>query len=138
MLVDFFWPMVRLRAPRMLPIYGNFILSVLWSYTVLIALAVGALWSFGILPRTAMPAMRFLPEWWGLTLAITYIAQALVASVIEHRYEPHMLRTLFWIIWYPMAFWMVSTATAVVALPRALLMPRSERTTWVSPDRGLR
>ena len=138
MLVDFFWPMVRLRAPRMLPIYGNFILSVLWSYTVLIALAVGALWSIGILPRTAMPAMRFLPEWWGLTLAITYISQALVASVIEHRYEPHMLRTLFWIIWYPMAFWMVSTATAVVALPRALLMPRSERTTWVSPDRGLR
>jgi hypothetical protein len=28
--------------------------------------------------------------------------------------------------------------TSVVALPRALLRPRKGRTTWVSPDRGLR
>ena len=49
-----------------------------------------------------------------------------------------MLRSLFWMIWYPLAFWMINTATAVVALPIALLRPRKERTTWVSPDRGLR
>ena len=49
-----------------------------------------------------------------------------------------MLRSLYWMIWYPIAFWMISTATTVVALPRAVLSPRKERTTWVSPDRGLR
>jgi biofilm PGA synthesis N-glycosyltransferase PgaC len=37
-----------------------------------------------------------------------------------------------------MAFWMLSAATAVVALPRALIRPRQSRTIWVSPDRGLR
>ena len=49
-----------------------------------------------------------------------------------------MLRSLYWVIWYPIAFWLISTATTVAALPRALLRPRKERTTWVSPDRGLR
>ena len=49
-----------------------------------------------------------------------------------------MLRSLFWMIWYPVAFWMLSAVTTVAALPRVLLQPRKERTTWVSPDRGLR
>ena len=47
-----------------------------------------------------------------------------------------MLRGLFWIIWYPLAFWLLSTLTTVAALPRALVRPR--RATWESPDRGLR
>ena len=79
-----------------------------------------------------------MPEWWGLTLAITYLAQALVAHLIERRYESNMLRHLFWIIWYPLAFWLLSALTTVVALPRAIFRPRAARTTWVSPDRGLR
>jgi biofilm PGA synthesis N-glycosyltransferase PgaC len=37
-----------------------------------------------------------------------------------------------------MAFWLISAATTVAALPLTLLRPRQERTTWVSPDRGLR
>jgi biofilm PGA synthesis N-glycosyltransferase PgaC len=61
-----------------------------------------------------------------------------VSQLLERRYEPDTLKSLFWIIWYPMAFWTISTLTTVVALPRALLRPRQARTTWVSPDRGLR
>jgi hypothetical protein len=34
----------------------------------------------------------------GKTLAGTYITQALVAHLIERRYEPGMLRNLFWIV----------------------------------------
>ena len=82
--------------------------------------------------------MRFLPEWWGMTLALTYILQAVTALMIEARYERGMRSAVFWIIWYPMAFWMLTTLTAIVGLPRAIFRPRRERTTWVSPDRGLR
>ena len=64
--------------------------------------------------------------------------QALVSHLLERRFEPDMLRSLFWMIWYPLAFWMVNTVTTVVALPRALMRPRNSRTTWVSPDRGFR
>lgn len=138
MLVDFLKPMARLRTPGLLPIYINFIISVIWSYTVLIALAAGAMANAGVFASTSLPTMRFLPEWWGLTLSLTYISQASIALLIEHRYERHLLRTVFWIIWYPLAFWLLSALTAVVAFPRALLRPRARRTTWISPDRGLR
>jgi biofilm PGA synthesis N-glycosyltransferase PgaC len=122
----------------MLPVYINFVLSVAWANLMVITLAIGAAWEFGLAPPEVLPGFRLVPEWWGLTLAITYLVQALASHLMERRYEPDMLRTLFWIIWYPLAFWLISTATTVVALPRGLLRPRKERTTWVSPDRGLR
>lgn len=138
MMIDFFRPIMTLQRPSMLPIYLNFGLSILWSYVMLFALLLGALWGFGFAPKSAVPAMRFLPEWWGTTLAVTYIAQTLTALLIESRYERRLPRTIFWVIWYPMAFWLLSTLTAVVSLPRAIFRPRLARTTWVSPDRGLR
>lgn len=138
MMVDFFKPMITLRQPSLIPTYLNTLLSVIWSYITVFCMLVGLLWVFGIAPPRWLPGFHLVPEWWGLTLALTYFAQALVSHLLETRYERGMLRTLFWMIWYPLAFWMISTATTVVALPSALLKPRKERTTWVSPDRGLR
>lgn len=138
MMVDFFWPMVRGKAPSLLPTYLNNLLSVVWSYVMLFSLCVGILWAVGLAPPAVLPGFQLVPEWWGLTLTITYLAQALVSHLVERRYEKDILKSLFWIIWYPLAFWMLSTATSVVALPRALFRPRKERTTWISPDRGLR
>lgn len=138
MMVDFFWPMVRGKAPSLLPTYINNLLSVAWSYVMLLSLGVGILWCFGLAPPAVLPGFQLVPEWWGLTLTITYFAQALVSHLVERRYEPDILKSLFWMIWYPIAFWMLGMATTVVALPRALFRPRQERTTWVSPDRGLR
>ena len=138
MMVDFFWPMVRGKAPSLLPTYLNNLLSVVWSYVMLCSLCVGILWAVGLAPPAVLPGFQLVPEWWGLTLTITYLAQALVSHLVERRYEKDILKSLFWIIWYPLAFWMLSTATSVVALPRALVRPRKERTTWISPDRGVR
>jgi biofilm PGA synthesis N-glycosyltransferase PgaC len=130
--------MVRCASPSLLPTYINYLLSMLWAYVMTFSLIIGILWTVGLAPPKVLPGFQLIPEWWGLTLTITYLAQALVSHLLERRFEPHMLRSLFWIIWYPMAFWMINTATAVAALPIALLRPRKERTTWVSPDRGLR
>jgi len=71
-------------------------------------------------------------------LTLTSFAQALVCALLESRYERGMLRSLFWMIWYPLAFWMLSAVTTAVALPRVLSQPKKEHTTWISPDRGLR
>ena len=136
MMVDFFRPMVSARAPSMWPTYLNFVVSLLWSYCMVFALAVGILWAAGVQMPTILPGFQLVPEWWGLTLAITYLAQALVSHLLERRYERDMLRGLFWIIWYPLAFWLINVFTSVAALPRVLLRPR--RSTWESPDRGLR
>jgi poly-beta-1,6-N-acetyl-D-glucosamine synthase len=105
---------------------------------VLGCLGVGLLWSVGLGPTRVLPAFRLVPEWWGLTLTLTYFSQALVSAGLESRYERGILQILFWMIWYPVAFWMLSAVTTAVALPRVLLQPTKERTTWVSPDRGLR
>jgi biofilm PGA synthesis N-glycosyltransferase PgaC len=136
MMVDFFWRIMTLRTPTLLPTYLNNLIAILWAYVMTVSLGVGLLWALGLAPTTVLPGFQLIPEWWGLTLTLTYLAQALVSHLIERRYEPNMLRSLFWIIWYPIAFWMISTATTVVALPRAILRPR--RATWTSPDRGLR
>jgi biofilm PGA synthesis N-glycosyltransferase PgaC len=130
--------MIAGLVPTLLPLYVNYLLSVIWSYIVLFCLGVGLLWSVELGPTQPLPAFRLVPEWWGLTLTLTYLLQALVSDFLESRYERGMLRSLFWVIWYPAAFWMLSAVTTAAALPRVLLQPRKERTTWVSPDRGLR
>jgi poly-beta-1,6-N-acetyl-D-glucosamine synthase len=136
MMIDYFSPMIRGRAPSLLPTYLNFVASLLWAYCMVFALSVGILWTIGVPLPTILPGFQLVPEWWGLTLTLTYLAQALVSHLVERRYEAHMMRGYFWIIWYPLAFWLLSTLTTVVALPRVLLRPR--RSTWESPDRGLR
>jgi biofilm PGA synthesis N-glycosyltransferase PgaC len=113
-------------------------LSVIWSYVMVGAIVWGSLRAIGFDPVPALPGFDLIPEWWGLVLALTYLLQAAVSQIVERRYEPDMLRSLFWIVWYPLAFWMLSTLSTVVGLPRALLRPRQVRTTWTSPDRGLR
>ena len=138
MMLAFFRPMIAGRAPSLLPTYINYVLSVIWSYLVLLCLALGLLWSVDLGPTRPLPQFRLIPEWWGLTLTLTYFAQALVSVLLESRYERGMLRSLFWMIWYPLAFWMLSAVTTAVALPRVLSQPKKERTTWISPDRGLR
>jgi len=138
MMQDYLAPMVRGRSPTLLPVYVNYLLSVVWSYCMLLTIGIGLLQSAGFDKDGILPGFSLIPEWWGLTLAVTYLAQALISQLVERRYEKNMLRSMFWIIWYPLAFWLISTMTTVVALPRALMRPRNARTTWVSPDRGLR
>jgi biofilm PGA synthesis N-glycosyltransferase PgaC len=138
MMLAFFRPVAAGRALSLLPTYINYVLSVIWSYLILLSLAIGLLWSVGLGPSRPLPMFRIVPEWWGLTLTVSYLAQALVSHLLDRRYERGLLRTLVWIIWYPMGFWMLSAATTAVALPRVLLQPTKERTTWTSPDRGLR
>jgi len=138
MMTDYFWPLFKRRNLRLIPLYLNFVISVIWSYTILLGLGLGILEAIGLDPLPAVPAFGIVPQWWGLILAQTYLLQAFVSQMVERRYEPDMLKSLYWMIWYPMAFWFISTLTTVIALPRALLRPRQARTTWVSPDRGLR
>ncbi|RRQ19880.1 poly-beta-1,6 N-acetyl-D-glucosamine synthase, partial [Guyparkeria sp. SCN-R1] len=81
-----------------------------------------------------------IPQWAGVILGITALLQFLVSLLIDRRYESdrRFFRNYFWVIWYPLAFWLLSMATTVVALPKAILKRSGERARWVSPDRGLR
>ena len=130
--------MFKRGAWRLVPIWANFMLSVVWAYAMLIGLALGLV--SALFPLWAGEPLGFsaLPQWWGTVLALTYILQSAISVAVDSRFEKGIARSLFWVIWYPLVFWLLQTFTAVLGLPRALMRSKKTRGTWVSPDRGVR
>lgn len=129
---------LRGGTPSLLPVFVNVLAAIVWSYFILGTIVLWLLQAVGVPILSDLPAVSTVPPWYGLMLCLTYLVQSFISALLERRFESQTLRVLFWTIWYPMAYWLVITSTAVVALPRALLRPRQSSTTWVSPDRGLR
>lgn len=119
------------------PACVNYVASVIWAYLIVIGLLLYPLSLIGISGPPMLPQFRFLPEWFGIVLAFTYIIQAIVSILIDKQYEPNFGRSLFWVVWYPLIFWTLQAFTAVVGLPRAIFNLRNPKGTWISPDRGL-
>jgi biofilm PGA synthesis N-glycosyltransferase PgaC len=78
-----------------------------------------------------------MPGWYGVILSALCIVQFVVSLVIDRRYEEQIGRQFFWIIWYPLVFWMIGMMTTVVALPKVLAKGTRTRAVWESPDRGI-
>lgn len=125
------------RKRRMWGVLLEYLLSVLWAYTMLLIIVLWALGKFIPLPP-ALYVHTILPSWHGVILAMVCMAQFASSIIIDRRYETQVGRNYFWMIWYPMAYWLLSLFTTVVALPKTLLKRRGKRATWVSPDRGIR
>lgn len=138
MLIDYTVPTLRGKSLELIPIWFNYLLSVIWSFSMLIAALIGFLIAAGVPFPVPQLGVSMLPQWWGAVLAFTYLMQALVSHFIERRYEQNMLRSLFWIIWYPLAFWMLSTLTTITAFIKVVFRREAVRGTWTSPDRGVR
>lgn len=126
--------LMRWRRRHMWPVLAEFCVSVLWSYTMLV-LAVSLLLG-QILDVPPLPDVReWLPSWGGALIGATCLLQFAVSLAIDSRYEKGLARYYYWIIWYPIAYWLINVLTAAVALPTVLLRQRG-RAIWVSPDRG--
>jgi biofilm PGA synthesis N-glycosyltransferase PgaC len=139
MMLDYFRPMILFRQPRLILIYVNYVFSVIWSFAILLGVMLMVAHWLGWQSPLVAAGVSLLPSWWGAVLAVTYLVQAAVSHLVEQRYERGMMRSLFWIVWYPLAFWVISTLTTLYAIPRVLLRkPGEVRGTWVSPDRGFR
>lgn len=124
------------KRRRMWPVYIEFTTSVVWSYSML---GVAILWSLGLffpLPDyLEIPSM--IPDWPGVILGLTCLLQFAISLRIDSRYEKGLSRYYYWMIWYPLAFWLISLLTSIVGLPKALFKKRGRRAIWVSPDRGV-
>jgi biofilm PGA synthesis N-glycosyltransferase PgaC len=79
-----------------------------------------------------------LPEWAGVMLGSVCLAQFVASLWLDGRYEKGLARYYYWMIWYPVLFWIIGMSTAVVAIPKTLFGNRNGRGVWTSPDRGLR
>ena len=123
------------RQRYMWPVFIEFWLSVVWSYTMLflgVSLVIAQVTNAPALPRFE----EWLPSWGGALIGVTCLLQFAVSLVIDSRYEKGLAKLYYWIIWYPLAYWLINVLTTIVAVPRALLKRREERAVWTSPDRG--
>ena len=127
--------MFRRRAWHLLPTWTNYAVSIAWAYAMLLAFA---LWLASIIAGRPPVGVPVLPGNGGLLLALVYLLQAVTSALLDRRFERRAGGTLFWMVWYPLAFWALQAATAIVGLPRALRRSKHARGTWVSPDRGFR
>jgi poly-beta-1,6-N-acetyl-D-glucosamine synthase len=129
--------LLRWRQRRMWAVATEYIMSLVWSYCMA---TIVLLWLMGLVitlpPSLRVPSM--LPEWNGVVLGMICMAQFLVSLLIDRRYEKRIGRNFYWMIWYPLAYWMITTTTSIFALPKALLKRKGTRAVWISPDRGLR
>ena len=129
--------LLRWRNRRMWIIFLEFLISVIWAYSVLSVAVVGIV----RLLQSLAGDQRFdfyslLPDWQGLTLAVTCLLQFAISLHIDSRYEPNIKKNIFWMIWYPMLYWLIQATSMVVAVPMTIFKKRGKRATWVSPDRG--
>ncbi|GMB00752.1 poly-beta-1,6-N-acetyl-D-glucosamine synthase [Pelosinus sp. IPA-1] len=123
------------RQRRMWPVYLEYVTSVMWSYTYVTFLS---LWILSFLfPFMNLHAMSLLPGWKGSLLVLISVIQFSVALYIDKRYEKGLFKYVFWVIWYPWVYWILTAFATVKATPTALFRKMGAPATWVSPDRGL-
>ncbi|TWI03597.1 biofilm PGA synthesis N-glycosyltransferase PgaC [Luteimonas cucumeris] len=125
------------RKRRMWAVLFEYMLSVTWAYTMLFIMVLWLLGLFMPMPQQ-LYVRSILPSWHGVILAMVCLMQFAASLIIDRRYETRVGRNYYWMIWYPIAYWMLSLFTTVTALPRTLLKRRNRRAIWTSPDRGIK
>ncbi|WP_083960508.1 poly-beta-1,6-N-acetyl-D-glucosamine synthase [Methylomonas lenta] len=130
-------PLAIWRSRRMWGIYVEYLTSVFWSFTMIMILILWTLgWFFELPDELTIPTL--IPSWGGVLLGATCLLQFAVSLIIDSRYEKGITKTYYWMIWYPLIYWLINVLTTVCGLIKALIKKRNTRATWVSPDRGLR
>lgn len=121
---------------QMWPLMVELIASVTWAY--LLALMIVA-WLVGmVVPDLPVHDPPIAPSAGGLVLGGTCLFQFAFSMWLDSRYDRGLGRFYYWIIWYPFAYWVISTATTITAYPLVLSGRAGGRARWVSPDRGVR
>jgi biofilm PGA synthesis N-glycosyltransferase PgaC len=122
---------------RMWGVTIEYCLSLAWAWALAMTFVLWSVGKFVAMPEGLNVPSIQPPAFWGLILATTCLIQFIVSLVIDQRYEKNIFGLMFWVIWYPFFFWILTLSTSLVGFPKALLRRRSRRATWVSPDRGI-
>ncbi len=130
--------MLRRDQSHLWPLYIEMCASLAWSYLLA---AAGLLWVLGVFfPELVVPgvASPVLPQWSGAILGTVCLLQFAVGAWLDSRYDRGLGRNYYWMIWYPLVFWVIHFAATVAAYPKIIARGRGRRARWVSPDRGIR
>lgn len=124
------------RMRRMWLIYAEYMTSVFWAYSMALVLLI---WSIGLFVEMPLRwQITIVPGWHGVLIGTTCLLQIMTSMFLDRRYDHRIFRHYFWMIWYPLAYWMLNMGTTIWAVPKVFARKRGKRAVWVSPDRGLR
>jgi len=128
--------LVQPRQWRLWPLLLEPWLSLVWAQAMALMLLAWLGQHLGLLGGGQPLAMPLLPSSSGLWLGATCLLQFGFSLWLDRPYDRGLGRNFYWMIWYPIAFWVLTMATSVVALPMVLGRRRGLRARWISPDRG--
>lgn len=120
------------------PLLLEMCVSVAWSFSMVLVTAawlVARVLPAGLVPAVGSP-LRLQDG--GVVLGATCLVQFAFSCWLDGRHDRGLWRNLFWMIWYPVVYWVINCAATVVAYPKVLARGRGRRARWVSPDRGFR
>ncbi len=119
------------RQRRIWPVYLDYVLGIVWSYAFLLSMI---LWTIG--HWMGLHGNPFA-SWNGSVIAVVCLVQFFVSITINMRYDRKLFPTYFWIIWYPVFYWMFNAAATIVGFPRGMTKKFGKASVWESPDRGI-
>lgn len=122
---------------RMWVLLLEYSLSSLWAFSFLLSILLFLIGLIIPLPQNIRVDNLIPPAFTGLAIALCCVLQFTVSILIESRYEKNFARALLWVIWFPMAFWMINLFTTIVSFPQVTLKTKKIRARWTSPDRGI-
>src|SRR5690606_28972738 len=128
--------MARWEHHRMWPLFLENVLSTLWAFASGANVVLFILSHIIPLPANLAVASLLPSACTGLLPGVMCLLQFLVSLYIERRYERIVAGSLFWVIWFPIVYWMISLFTTLVASPKGMLKRKRARAPWISPDRG--
>lgn len=123
---------------RMWLLMIEFCLSTGWAFAFALSVVLWLLGQAVVLPPDITVSMLMPPSFTGMVLAMVCLLQFLISVLIDRRYEPKLARSLYWIIWYPFAYWIINLVTTLYSFPKVMLRIRRRRARWTSPDRGIK
>jgi biofilm PGA synthesis N-glycosyltransferase PgaC len=130
----------RWENRRMWIVSAEYWMSVLWCYALMFTIL--CFFGTNFAPEGVWPeplrVPSLIPGWTGVILATVCLTQFAVGLALDSIYERRgLFRYIFWAIWYPAVYWLLSAATTVVAVPKAMVKKRKRRAVWTSPTRML-
>ncbi len=128
----------RWEHRRLWPLVIEFLLSTVWTFAFALTVALWIAGRLVALPAAMQVALLLPPSFTGMVLAVTCLVQFGVSVLIDRRYEPSLAHALYWIIWYPFAYWLINLFTTLFSFPTVMLRIRRRRARWTSPDRGIK
>lgn len=125
------------RHRRLWPVAFEYFLSSSWAFAYGLTIVLWAINLFYRLPSELHVQGLAPPAFTGMVLTGACIVQFFSSLIIERRYERGLGRSLYWVIWYPLVYWMLSFFTTLASYPKVIFKMKRGRARWTSPDRGL-